>query len=97
MAPENDNLRNLIHRSELAKHRIIESTINHHHLAFYQQLHGVELVHQKPRMVLPYDKHELSRIRKRLNQRWPRAAGAGTGRAGRRYRYPFPIHLKRCA
>jgi hypothetical protein len=68
VAPENDNLRNLIHRSELSRHRIIESTINHHHLAFYQQIHGFELVHNKPRIVMPYDKHELRRIRKRLNQ-----------------------------
>jgi len=77
VAPEDDNLRNLIHRSELGRHRIIESTINHHHLAFYQQLHGFELVHQKPRMVMPYDKHELRRIRKRLNQPQARAADAG--------------------
>jgi hypothetical protein len=68
VAPENDNLRNLIHRSELSRHRILESTINHHHLAFYQQLHGFEMTHSKPRMVLPFDKHELRRIRKRLNQ-----------------------------
>ena len=76
VAPENDNLRNLIHRSELSKHRIIESTINHHHLDFYQHLHGFEMVHNKPRIVLPYDKHELRRIRKRLNQPMVRA-GAG--------------------
>ena len=68
VAPENDNLRNLIHRSELSKHRMIESTINHHHLDFYQQIHGFQLVHNKPRIVMPYDKHELHRIRKRLNQ-----------------------------
>jgi len=68
VAPENDNLRNLIHRSELSRHRIIESTINHHHLALYQQIHGFELVHNKPRIVMPYDMHELRRIRKRLNQ-----------------------------
>jgi hypothetical protein len=68
VAPENDNLRNLIHRSELSKHRIIESTINRHHLDFYQQIHGFELVHNKPKIVMPYDKHELRRIRKRLNQ-----------------------------
>ena len=76
VAPADDNLRNLIHRSELGRHRIIESTINHHHLAFYQQLHGFELVHNKPRMVLPYDKHELRRIRKRLNQPGARAVDA---------------------
>jgi len=68
VAPGDDNLRNLIHRSELSKHRIIESTINHHHLEFYQHIHGFEMVHNKPRIVLPYDKHELRRIRKRLNQ-----------------------------
>ena len=68
VAPENDNLRNLIHRSELSKHRIIESTVNHHHLDFYQHLHGVEMSHNKPKLLLPYDKHELRRIRKRLNQ-----------------------------
>jgi len=71
VAPENDNLRNLIHRSELSKHRIIESTINRHHLAFYQQIHGFELVHNKPQPVMPYDKHELRWIRKRLNQAQP--------------------------
>jgi hypothetical protein len=76
VAPEDDNLRHLIHRSELGRHRIIESTINHHHLAFYQQLHGFELVHNKPKMVLPYDKHELRRIRKRLNQPGARAVGS---------------------
>ena len=74
VAPENDNLRNLIHRSALAKHRIIESTINHHHLNFYQQLHGLELVPNKPRFVLPYSKPELRQIRKRLNQAGARAA-----------------------
>jgi hypothetical protein len=68
VAPENDNLRNLIHRSELSRHRIIESTINHHHLDFYQHVHGFELAHNKPKIVLPYDKHELRRIRQRLNQ-----------------------------
>ena len=67
-APPSDSLRELIHRSELSRHRILESTINHHHLAFYQQLHGIELVHNKPRMVLPFDKHELSRIRRKLAQ-----------------------------
>ena len=65
-APEGDNLRELVHRSDLARHRIIESTINHHHLDFYQQLHGVELVHSKPTMLLPYPADELRRIRKRL-------------------------------
>ena len=68
VAPENDNLRNLLHRSALSKHRIIESTINRHHLEFYQQLHGFQLSHHKPRNIMPYDKHELHRIRKRLNQ-----------------------------
>jgi hypothetical protein len=68
VAPENDNLRSLIQRSELGRHRIIESTINHHHLGFYQEIHGFELVHNKPRIVMPYDKHELRRIRQRLNQ-----------------------------
>ena len=68
VAPENDNLRNLLHRSALSKHRIIESTINRHHLEFYQQIHGFELSHHKPRTIMPYDKHELRRIRKRLNQ-----------------------------
>jgi len=76
VAPENDNLRNLIHRSELSKHRIIESTINHHHLDFYQQLHGVEMSHNKPKLLLPYDKHELRRIRKRLNQSGSQAQSA---------------------
>jgi len=71
VAPENDNLRNLIHRSDLAKHRIIEGTINHHHLDFYQQLHGFQLVHNKPKLVMPYDKHELRRIRKRLGRSAP--------------------------
>jgi hypothetical protein len=66
VAPEGDNLRELVHRSDLARHRIIESTINHHHLDFYQQLHGVELVHSKPTMLLPYAADELRRIRKRL-------------------------------
>jgi len=68
VAPENDNLRLLIQRSELGRHRIIESTINHHHLGFYQEIHGFEMVHNKPRIVMPYDKHELHRIRQRLNQ-----------------------------
>jgi len=66
VAPANDNLRDLIHRSELSRHRILESTINHHHLAFYQQLHGVTLEHNKPVLLMPYDKTDLRRIRKRL-------------------------------
>jgi hypothetical protein len=68
VAPEHDTLRDLVHRSELARHRIIESTINHHHLAFYQQLHGVQLVHNKPTMLMPYGAAELRRIRKRLGR-----------------------------
>jgi len=68
VAPEHDHLRELLHRSVLSKHRIIESTINRHHLDFYQQIHGFELAHHKPRTILPYDKQELHRIRKRLNQ-----------------------------
>ena len=68
VAPPNDNLRNLIHRSALSRHRIIESTINHHHLKFYQELHGLELTSNKPRFAMPYSKHELRKIRKRLNQ-----------------------------
>jgi hypothetical protein len=79
VAPENDNLRNLIHRSELSRHRIIEGTINHHHLEFYQQLHGLELVHSKPQVIMPYDKHELRRIRKRLNQQRPQGRGGAPG------------------
>jgi hypothetical protein len=67
VAPENDNLRNLLQRSELSRHRILESTINRHHLEFYQQLHGFALVHQKPRIVIPFDKAEQRRIRKRLS------------------------------
>jgi len=67
VAPEGDNLRALIHRSELSRHRVLESTINHHHLVFYQQLHGVTLVHNKPTMLAPYGASELRRIRKRLN------------------------------
>jgi len=66
VAPANDNLRNLIHRSELSRHRILESTINHHHLAFYQQLHGVTLEHNQPILLMPCDKNDLRRIRKRL-------------------------------
>jgi len=73
VAPENDNLRNLIHRSELSRHRMLESTINHHHLACYEQIHGFQLVHNKPKLFMPYDKHELHRIRKRLNEPLGRA------------------------
>jgi hypothetical protein len=79
VAPENDNLRNLIHRSELAKHRIIESTINHHHLEFYQHVHGFELAHNKPRIALPYSKHELRRIRMRISDPALAAPMAGPG------------------
>jgi hypothetical protein len=68
VAPEHDNLRNLIHRSELSRHRVIESTINRHHLEFYQEIHHVQMIHSKPRSVLPYEKSELRRIRKRLSQ-----------------------------
>jgi hypothetical protein len=75
VAPENDNLRNLIHRSELSRHRMLESTINHHHLAFYQQIHGFQLVHNKPKIFMPYDKQEMHRIRKRLNESPARAHG----------------------
>ena len=67
VAPEHDNLRNLIHRSELSRHRMLETTINHHHLAFYEQVHKFQLVHNKPKISMPYDKAELHRIRKRLN------------------------------
>lgn len=68
VAPEHDNLRNLLQRSELSRHRILESTINRHHLEFYRQLHGFALIHQKPRIVMPFDKPEQRRIRKRLSQ-----------------------------
>lgn len=68
VAPANDGLRELVHRSELARHRIIESTINHHHLEFYQQLHGIELTHNKPTLLMPYPSDELRRIRKRLTR-----------------------------
>ena len=68
VAPEHDNLRNLIHRSELSRHRMLESTINHHHLAFYEQIHGFQLVHNKPKIFMPYDKQEMHRIRKRLKE-----------------------------
>lgn len=74
VAPAGDTLRELVHRSDLARHRIIESTINHHHLGFYQQLHGVELVHNKPTMLLPYASDELRRIRKRLARTGAQAA-----------------------
>jgi hypothetical protein len=74
VAPAGDNLRELVHRSDLARHRIIESTINHHHLDFYQQLHGMQLVHNKPTMLMPYAADELRRIRKRLNRAGAQAA-----------------------
>ena len=77
VAPEHDNLRELIHRSELSKHRMLESTINHHHLNFYEQIHGFQLVHNKSKVVMPYDKHELHRIRKRLNEPLVQTHGSG--------------------
>ena len=75
VAPPEDSLRPLLQRSELSRHRIIESAINHHHLALYQQLHGLELTASKPRVVLPYAKTELRRIQKRLNRVGAQARG----------------------
>jgi hypothetical protein len=74
-APAGDNLRELVHRSDLARHRILESTINRHHLDFYQKLHGVQLVHNKPTMLMPYPAEGLRRIRKRLARAGIQAAG----------------------
>ncbi|MGA2082104.1 MAG: hypothetical protein ABSH53_16050 [Holophaga sp.] len=74
VAPAGDRLRELIHRSDLARHRVIESTINHHHLALYQRLRGIELVPSKPRATTPFDKAQLRAIHKRLAQ-----AGAQPG------------------
>jgi len=62
--------------SDLARHRVIESTINHHHLALYQRLHGIELVPSKPRATMPFDKHELKAIHRRLAQAGAQPAGS---------------------
>ncbi len=66
VAPQDDRLRELIHRSDLSRHRVLASTINHHHLAFYQQLHGVEMVPLKARAAAPFSKNDLRRIHRRL-------------------------------
>jgi hypothetical protein len=77
VAPEGDRLRELIHRSDLSRHRVLASTINHHHLAFYQQLHGVEMVPLKARAAMPFSKYELRRIHRRLALVGAPAAGEG--------------------
>lgn len=68
VAPPDDNLRNLIHRSTLIQHPIIKTMINKHHISIYEKLHDIHFNSKKPRKTFPYDKKQLRQIRKNLRK-----------------------------
>jgi hypothetical protein len=66
VSDQDDSLRDLIHRSTLVKGRIGEANLSKSAILLYQKMYGVELNQRQRKIILPYDRNEIRRAKKKI-------------------------------